>query len=173
MANSHDASRLAIDLAVNGAERAITIDVRITLLDLLREGLHLTGVKKGCDHGTCGACTVLIDGRRVLSCLTLAAACDGADVTTIEGLARDGKLHPLQAAFIEHDAFQCGYCTPGQLCSAVGLLAERHAHTRAEIRENMSGNLCRSELLTKAPMRKPPSGVSEIPFSGSRLMSIK
>jgi xanthine dehydrogenase YagT iron-sulfur-binding subunit len=143
MANSHDASRLAIDLAVNGAERAITIDVRITLLDLLREGLHLTGVKKGCDHGTCGACTVLIDGRRVLSCLTLAAACDGADVTTIEGLARDGKLHPLQAAFIEHDAFQCGYCTPGQIISGVACIAEGHTDSPEETREWMSGNICR------------------------------
>ena len=101
------------------------------------------GVKKGCDHGTCGACTVLIDGRRVLSCLTLAAACDGADVTTIEGLARDGKLHPLQAAFIEHDAFQCGYCTPGQIISGVACIAEGHTDSPEETREWMSGNICR------------------------------
>src|ERR1700687_2452604 len=143
MANSDNVPRLAIHLAVNGTDQASVLDVRTTLLDLLREHLHLTGVKKGCDHGTCGACTVIIDGRRVLSCLTLAAACDGADVTTIEGLARDGKLHPLQAAFMEHDAFQCGYCTPGQIVSAVGLLHEGCPADAAGIGEQMSGNLCR------------------------------
>ncbi|QEX22670.1 hypothetical protein FRZ61_26020 [Hypericibacter adhaerens] len=115
----------------------------VTLLDLLRDRLALTGTKKGCDHGQCGACTVLVDGRRVNACLTLAVTRDGASVTTIEGLARDGELHPLQAAFIEHDAFQCGYCTPGQICSAAGLIAEGKAKTEDEIRELMSGNLCR------------------------------
>ena len=115
----------------------------VTLLDALRERLHLTGSKKGCDHGQCGACTVLLDGQRVLSCLTLAIMKDGMNVTTIEGLARGAEMHPLQKAFIEHDAFQCGYCTPGQICSAVGLMSEGHAHTPDEIRELMSGNLCR------------------------------
>jgi len=115
-----------------------------TLLDLLREKLALTGTKKGCDHGQCGACTVLIDGKRINSCLTLAIMRDGADIVTVEGLAsRDGALHPIQDAFIEFDAFQCGYCTPGQLCSAVGLLREGRARTPDEIRELMSGNLCR------------------------------
>ena len=142
MANSDNVPRLAIHLAVNGTDQESVLDVRTTLLDLLREHLHLTGVKKGCDHGTCGACTVLIDGRRVLSCLTLAAACDGADVTTIEGLARDGQLHPLQAAFIEHDAFQCGYCTSGQIISGVACIAEGHTGSPEEMREWMSGNIC-------------------------------
>ena len=119
------------------------MDIRTSLLDLLRERLGLTGAKKGCDHGQCGACTVLIDGRRVLSCLTLAVAAQGRNVTTIEGLANDGELHPMQQAFIDHDAFQCGYCTPGQIMSAIGCVAEGHANTEAEIREYMSGNLCR------------------------------
>jgi xanthine dehydrogenase YagT iron-sulfur-binding subunit len=113
------------------------------LLDALRDELDLTGTKKGCDHGQCGACTVLLDGRRVVSCLTLAVTKDGSSVTTIEGLARDGNLHPLQQAFIDHDAFQCGYCTPGQICSAVGLIDEGRAKTAEEIRELMSGNICR------------------------------
>ena len=143
MANSDNVPRLAIHLAVNGTDQESVLDVRTTLLDLLREHLHLTGAKKGCDHGTCGACTVLIDGRRVLSCLTLAAACDGADVTTIEGLARDGELHPLQAAFIEHDAFQCGYCTSGQIVSGVACIAKGHTGSPEEMREWMSGNICR------------------------------
>ena len=113
------------------------------MLDLLREQLDLIGTKKGCDHGQCGACTVLRDGKRINACLTLAIMCDGAELVTIEGLASDGELHPLQRAFIRHDAFQCGYCTPGQICSAVGLVHEGHADSREAIREQMSGNLCR------------------------------
>jgi xanthine dehydrogenase YagT iron-sulfur-binding subunit len=136
-------SAVSVNLTVNGTRHALTLDARSTLLDVLREHLDLTGSKKGCDQGQCGACTVLIDGRRVVSCLTLAVLTDGKSVTTIEGLAKDGKLHPLQQAFIDHDAFQCGYCTPGQICSAAGLIAEGHARTADEIRELMSGNLCR------------------------------
>ena len=134
-----------IDLAlrVNGCPRRLHLDSRVTLLDALREDLGLTGTKKGCDQGACGACTVLLDGKRVLSCLTLAAQCEGREVTTIEGLAADGRLHPLQEAFIRHDAFQCGYCTPGQIVSAVALLQEGRAGSDEEIREFMSGNLCR------------------------------
>ncbi|MDB5074360.1 MAG: oxidoreductase [Chloroflexi bacterium] len=130
-------------LRVNRTERPFTADTRTTLLDALREQLDLTGTKKGCDQGACGACTVLLDGKRVLSCLSLAAQCEGREVTTIEGLARDGKLHPVQAAFIRHDGFQCGYCTPGQIMSAVALLKEGRAGSDEEIREFMSGNLCR------------------------------
>ena len=130
-------------LAVNGTQHVLNLDPRTSLLDLLREHLDLTGTKKGCDHGQCGACTVLIDGRRVNACLTLAVMLEGAHVTTIEGLAEHGALHPVQQAFIDHDAFQCGYCTPGQICSAAGLIAEGKAHTPAEIRELMSGNICR------------------------------
>jgi xanthine dehydrogenase YagT iron-sulfur-binding subunit len=115
----------------------------MTLLDCLRDVLHLTGTKKGCELGQCGACTVLRDGRRIKSCLTLAVMADGAEIVTIEGLVADGALHPVQAAFVEHDAFQCGYCTPGQILSAVGLIREGHAASDAEIREFMSGNLCR------------------------------
>ena len=133
----------AIELTINGTRHSLRLDPRTSLLDLLREHLDLTGTKKGCDQGQCGACTVLVDGRRVVSCLTMAVMTDGASVTTIEGLAIDGKLHPLQQAFIDHDAFQCGYCTPGQICSAAGLIAEGRARTAAEIRELMSGNLCR------------------------------
>jgi xanthine dehydrogenase YagT iron-sulfur-binding subunit len=130
---------------INGEERWAALDVRTTLLDALREHLGLTGAKKGCDHGQCGACTVLVDGRRVLSCLTLAAAAEGRNITTIEGLAppNGGRLHPMQQAFIDHDAFQCGYCTPGQIISAVGCVNEGHAGNDDEIREYMSGNLCR------------------------------
>ena len=130
-------------LVVNGVEHRLCIDTRVTLLDALRDHLGLTGTKKGCDQGACGACTVLFDGKRVLSCLALAAQCDGREVTTIEGLASDGHLHPLQKAFIRHDAFQCGYCTSGQIMSAAALLTEGRAGSDEEIREFMSGNLCR------------------------------
>jgi xanthine dehydrogenase YagT iron-sulfur-binding subunit len=135
--------RIPINLVVNGVRRTLALAPWTTLLDALRDHLALTGTKKGCDHGQCGACTVLLDGRRVNSCLTLAVMKDGAEITTVEGLARDGALHPLQQAFIDHDAFQCGYCTPGQICSAAGLLAEGRARDADEIRELMSGNLCR------------------------------
>jgi xanthine dehydrogenase YagT iron-sulfur-binding subunit len=134
---------VGITLRVNGTGRRFTVDARTTPLDALRERLDLTGTKKGCDQGACGACTVLLGGKRVLSCLTLAAQCDGREVTTIEGLARDGRLHPVQEAFIRHDVFQCGYCTPGQIMSAVALLEEGRAGSDEEIREFMSGNLCR------------------------------
>src|SRR5436189_4492065 len=117
---------VSVSLTINGAYHALMLDPRTTLLDLLREHLDLTGTKKGCDHGQCGACTVLVDGRRINSCLTFAVMCDGKRITTVEGLAKDGELHPVQAAFIARDAFQCGYCTPGQICSAVGLLSEGH-----------------------------------------------
>lgn len=132
-----------VTLDVNGIKRALIIAPWTTLLDALRDRLNLTGTKKGCDHGQCGACTVLINGRRVNSCLTLAVMAEGAAITTIEGLAKDGALHPLQQAFIDHDAFQCGYCTPGQICSAAGLINEGRAKTPEEIRELMSGNICR------------------------------
>ena len=136
---------LSITLTINGAERAIMLDdPRITLLDLLRERLDLTGAKKGCDRGQCGACTVLVDGRRVNACLALAISHDGADILTIEGVAQDGQLHPVQAAFIAHDALQCGFCTPGQIMSAIGMIREGHACDDPErVREAMSGNLCR------------------------------
>jgi xanthine dehydrogenase YagT iron-sulfur-binding subunit len=134
---------VAVTLRVNGVDHELRLDPRVTLLDALRDVLGLTGTKKGCDQGACGACTVLLDGRRVVSCLILAAQCDGRQVTTIEGLSQDGELHPLQQAFIRHDAFQCGYCTSGQLLSAVSLLAEGRAGSDEEIREFMSGNLCR------------------------------
>ena len=150
---------MSVRLRINGTDRSVDIDPRTTLLDALREHLHLTGTKKGCDHGQCGACTVLIDGRRINSCLTLAVMHEGDDIVTIEGLGSPGALHPLQTAFVACDAFQCGYCTPGQICSAAGMLAEvkagwpSHATadvaspeialTDAEIRERMSGNICR------------------------------
>jgi xanthine dehydrogenase YagT iron-sulfur-binding subunit len=134
---------IPITLTVNGVERTLTVAPWTTLLDLLRERLDLTGTKKGCDHGQCGACTVLVDGKRINSCLTLAVMKDGAQIVTIEGLARGEELHPMQKAFIEMDAFQCGYCTPGQICSAVGLLQEGHARSADDIRELMSGNICR------------------------------
>jgi xanthine dehydrogenase YagT iron-sulfur-binding subunit len=152
---------VTVRMKINGAEKSLTVDSRMTLLDSLREKLELTGSKKGCDHGQCGACTVIVDGRRVLSCLTLAATCEGKSVTTIEGLANGDQLHPMQTAFIKHDGFQCGYCTPGQICSAVALMNEAkngeasyvstNIRTNAktvklsddEIRERMSGNICR------------------------------
>jgi xanthine dehydrogenase YagT iron-sulfur-binding subunit len=135
--------QVAVRLTINGERRQVTVRPWTTLLDLLRLDLGLTGTKKGCDHGQCGACTVLIDGERVNSCLQLTVMQDGREVTTIEGLAESGRLHPLQAAFVEHDAFQCGYCTPGQIMSAAALIKEGKARSREEIREYMSGNLCR------------------------------
>ena len=147
-----------VSLNVNGTEHALELDNRTTLLDALREHLHLTGTKKGCDHGQCGACTVMVDGRRINSCLTLAVMHEGDEITTIEGYGRPGNLHPMQAAFVKHDGFQCGYCTPGQICSSIAVLQEIEADipshvtgdltkkakfTEAEIRERMSGNICR------------------------------
>jgi xanthine dehydrogenase YagT iron-sulfur-binding subunit len=140
--------QIPIFLTINGTLHELKVEPWVTLLDLLRERLSLTGTKKGCDQGQCGACTVLVDGKRVNSCLALAVSRDGAEITTIEGLAQNGELHPLQVAFMERDAFQCGYCTPGQICSAAGLLAEGHTRSRAEIREHMSGNLCRCGAYT-------------------------
>ncbi|MBV9116091.1 MAG: (2Fe-2S)-binding protein [Acetobacteraceae bacterium] len=134
---------IPVSLTINGTDTQLRVAPWTTLLDALRDHLGLTGTKKGCDHGQCGACTVLLDGRRVVSCLTLAVMKGGARVTTIEGLARDGALHPVQQAFVDQDAFQCGYCTPGQIMSAVGLIAEGHAKGADDIRELMSGNVCR------------------------------
>jgi xanthine dehydrogenase YagT iron-sulfur-binding subunit len=136
-------SRYPIRLRLNGEAREFEVEAWVTLLDLLRERAGLTGTKKGCDHGQCGACTVLVGGRRINSCLTLAVMQDGQEVTTVEGLADGEQLHPLQQAFIEYDAFQCGYCTPGQLCSAVGLMNEGQARSVDQVRELMSGNICR------------------------------
>lgn len=148
----------SVAFSVNGEQQTLVVDNRTTLLDALREHLHLTGTKKGCDHGQCGACTVIVDGRRINSCLTLAVMHDGDTITTIEGLGQPGNLHPMQAAFVKHDGFQCGYCTPGQICSSVAVLEEIKANipshvtenlteqatvTSAEIRERMSGNICR------------------------------
>ncbi|AMR34591.1 hypothetical protein A0256_16525 [Mucilaginibacter sp. PAMC 26640] len=133
----------AISLTVNGKKYSLESDSRVTLLDALRERLAMPGTKKGCDHGQCGACTVLVNGRRVNSCLTFAAMCEGDEITTIEGLASADTLHPMQEAFLKHDAFQCGYCTPGQICSAVGLVSEGRAKSDEEIKESMSGNICR------------------------------
>jgi xanthine dehydrogenase YagT iron-sulfur-binding subunit len=132
-----------VKLRVNNSQHTLQIEPRVSLLDALREYIGLTGTKKGCDHGQCGACTVLIDGRRVNSCLTLAVMQEGPEITTIEGLAKGDELHPMQAAFIKHDGFQCGYCTPGQICSAVALVSEGQAKTDGEVRELMSGNICR------------------------------
>jgi len=134
---------ITISLTVNGKKKTLELDPRVTLLDALRETMKMPGTKKGCDRGQCGACTVLVDGRRINSCLTLVAMCDGAEVTTIEGLGTEDRLHPMQEAFLKHDAFQCGYCTPGQICSAVGMLQEGHIKNDMDIKELMSGNLCR------------------------------
>ena len=147
-ARSADLPTCDLSLSINGEKHDLTLHPWITLLDLLRGPLELPGTKKGCDHGQCGACTVLVDGERVNSCLKLAVSLDGADITTIEGLGSPNHLHPMQKAFVEHDAFQCGYCTPGQICSAVALVKEGHAHSRAELRELMSGNLCRCGAYT-------------------------
>jgi xanthine dehydrogenase YagT iron-sulfur-binding subunit len=133
----------SILLTINQKQYQLNILPWVSLLDALREYLNLFGTKKGCDHGQCGACTVICDGKRILSCLSLAVMKDGSEITTIEGIAKEGALHPIQQAFIEHDAFQCGYCTPGQICSAVGLLQEGRANSREEVKELMSGNLCR------------------------------
>jgi xanthine dehydrogenase YagT iron-sulfur-binding subunit len=135
--------KMSVTLRVNGVQRQLSVAPWTTLLDALRDHLDLTGTKKGCDHGQCGACTVLVDGRRINSCMALAVMKDDCEVTTVEGLAKGDELHALQKAFVEHDAFQCGYCTPGQLCSAAGLLAEGKAKTVDDVRELMSGNLCR------------------------------
>ena len=157
-------AKMTITLHVNGVAKKLSLAPWTTLLDALRIHIGLTGTKKGCDHGQCGACTVLVDGRRINSCLTLAVMKGGAQITTIEGLAKDGALHPLQQAFIDHDAFQCGYCTPGQICSAVGLINEARAHSAEEIRELMSGNICRCgaypnivAAIEQAMSRKPAS----------------
>ena len=138
-----EAALRPVTLTINGEARELRIAPWTTLLDALREYLHITGTKKGCDHGQCGSCTVLVDGKPVNSCLALAVMKEGCEITTIEGLARSGELHPMQAAFVEHDGYQCGYCTPGQIMAAVGLVREGRAHTPDEIREAMSGNLCR------------------------------
>ncbi len=138
-----DPDAIEIRLTVNGSEHRLRLQPWVTLLDALRERLGLCGTKKGCDHGQCGACTVLVDGQRINACLTLAVMKDGASITTIEGVSGGDALHPLQQAFHRHDAFQCGYCTPGQICSALGLIAEGRAATRDDIRELMSGNICR------------------------------
>lgn len=140
--------KIPITLTVNGETRTVEVLPWTILLDLLREHIGLTGTKKGCDHGQCGACTVIADGKRINSCMALAVMKDGARITTIEGLAVNGELHPLQQAFIDHDAFQCGYCTPGQICSGVALIQEGRARTRDEIREWMSGNICRCGAYT-------------------------
>lgn len=137
------AGQIATTLQINGRSYPMQVEPRVSLLDAIREEAHLTGTKKGCDHGQCGACTVHIEGRRVLSCMTLAVMHEGQQITTIEGLAEGEKLHPMQAAFLSHDGFQCGFCTPGQIMSAVGMVQEGHAHSDDEIREAMSGNLCR------------------------------
>lgn len=143
--SASNAEPQSVLLRINGIEKPLNVAPWTTLLDALREYLNLTGTKKGCDHGQCGACTVLVNGKRINACLTLAIMHEGHDITTIEGLANpdSGEMHPLQQAFIDHDAFQCGYCTPGQICSAVGLLNEGRAQSTADIRELMSGNLCR------------------------------
>jgi len=151
VADAPQPSTRQVTIRINGADQTLQLDTRTTLLDALREELHLTGTKKGCDMGACGACTVLVDGKRVNACLTLAVRLDGRQVTTIEGLANGEELHPLQAAFIEHDGFQCGYCTPGQIMSAAGLLNEGRSIDEHSIREWMSGNICRCGALHARP----------------------
>lgn len=143
MQNRREISFHRVKLTVNGGEKCLTVAPWVSLLDALRDRLDLTGTKKGCDHGQCGACTVICNGERILSCLTLAVMQDGAEITTIEGIGSEGNLHPLQEAFIEYDAFQCGYCTPGQICSAVAMIEAGHGNTREEVKDLMSGNLCR------------------------------
>jgi xanthine dehydrogenase YagT iron-sulfur-binding subunit len=145
---ANTATSSVVRLRINGEAHEITVDNRTSLLDMLRERAGLTGTKKGCDQGACGACTILVNGQRVNSCLTLAVMQDGAEITTIEGLERNGRLHPLQQAFIDEDAFQCGYCTAGQIMSGVGCISERHTGSPAEIREWMSGNICRCGAYT-------------------------
>jgi xanthine dehydrogenase YagT iron-sulfur-binding subunit len=140
---AYQMEQLPITLTINGIEQKLSVEPRVTLLDLLREQLALTGTKKGCDHGQCGACTVHVDGKRINACMTLAVMQNGRSITTIEGLAKGDELHPMQAAFVKHDGFQCGYCTPGQIMSAVACVNEGHAKTENDIREYMSGNLCR------------------------------
>jgi xanthine dehydrogenase YagT iron-sulfur-binding subunit len=140
---AEESAKVTVTLKVNGGEHTLALDSRVTLLDALREHLQLAGTKKGCDHGQCGACTVLVNGARINSCLTLAVMHEGHEITTIEGLAAGGELHPVQAAFLHHDAFQCGYCTPGQIMSAAALMSEPVDSTDESIRENMSGNICR------------------------------
>ena len=148
IATAHAQPKTRVALTINGRRHDLEIHPWVTLLDLLRGPMQLNGTKKGCDHGQCGACTVLIDGERINSCLKLAVTLDGTNVTTIEGLGTPDEMHPVQKAFVEHDAYQCGYCTPGQICSAVALLREGHARSREEIREMMSGNLCRCGAYT-------------------------
>jgi xanthine dehydrogenase YagT iron-sulfur-binding subunit len=158
-----DGFAIPLELRINGTSHRTSVEPWVTLLDFLRERAGLTGTKKGCDHGQCGACTVLVDGKRMNSCLLLAVAKDGCEITTIEGLAKDDALHPLQQAFVDHDAFQCGYCTPGQICSAQGLINEGRAKTRDEVREWMSGNLCRCGAysnITDAVMEVIESGAA-------------
>ncbi|CAH0998871.1 Aldehyde oxidoreductase iron-sulfur-binding subunit PaoA [Neolewinella maritima] len=143
MPNRPDPPTRAVTLTVNGTARTVHVAPWVSLLDTLRDHLDLTGSKKGCDHGQCGACTVICNGQRILSCLTLAVMQDGAEITTIEGIGAEGKLHPLQEAFIAYDAFQCGYCTPGQICSSIAMIEAGHGNTREEVKDLMSGNLCR------------------------------
>lgn len=144
----HNIPKETISLTINGVEQRLEVAVWTSLLDLLREQLQLTGTKKGCDHGQCGACTILLNGKRINACLSLAVMHDGDEITTIEGIAGEDELHPVQQAFIEHDAFQCGYCTPGQICSAIGLISEGRAKSPEDIRDLMSGNLCRCGAYT-------------------------
>ncbi len=164
----------AVDVAmtINGAKHALKLDPRVSLLDALRERLNLTGSKKGCDHGQCGACTVLVNGRRINSCLSLAVTHEGDEIVTIEGLAQGSDLHPVQAAFIKHDGFQCGYCTPGQICSAVALIAEGHATNDDEIREWMSGNLCRCGAYPNIVAAINEAKTQQQPALGRRLTSV-